>query len=155
MTLGLLVGRFGQMVRERNNHATAQPGPEHPAGGGPIDAIRTYVAHHLIPLALLARSDGSADAAEQQAILDHAADMLSKSGKPLSDADRAALKDHIEKFRPSLMQLDPALKRIEQEPPESIAALLQAAKNVVAADGKIDPAEARLLEELQRDLEKV
>ena len=143
----MFAGRFGQYVRDRHEPRTAQDSVEIPY---PLSQdTRDIIAHHLIPLGLLARADGDIAAAEQKAMCDHAIAMLAKSGHPTSDADIGKLKDYIASFRPSLMQLDPALHRIEREDADTKIAFLGAARAVVMADGRIDAAEARLLDELK------
>ncbi|HUB84620.1 MAG TPA: TerB family tellurite resistance protein [Rhizomicrobium sp.] len=151
MSLGLLVGRFGAFVRDQHDAIAAAPTAQIEE---PLAHERQMIAHHMIPLALLARSDGNSDVAEQAAMLDHALTVLRMKGETVPDAGRAALKTYIAALRPSLVQLDPALKRLEHEPPETIAALLDAAKKVMMADGATDEAETHLLEEMQKDLAK-
>jgi tellurite resistance protein len=109
----------------------------------------------VIPLALLSRADGDFADGEKQAILDHCLMLLKENGTPASDVDRAALEDYIANCRPSLMQLDPALKRLERESPQALAAMLEAAKAVMEADGRLDPAEERLMAELREELSKL
>ena len=151
MSLGLLVGRFGSFVREQHE-AMVTSTPDEIAE--PLAHERQMIAHHMIPLALLARSDGNTDLTEQAAMLDHALAVLAAKGETIGDADRAALKSYIAALRPSLVQLDPALKRLEHESPQAIAGLLDAARKVMEADGIIDPAEAHLLDEMKRELTK-
>jgi tellurite resistance protein len=151
MSLGLLVGRFGSFVREQHDAiATAPTAPIEE----PLAHERQMIAHHMIPLALLARSDGNSDVAEQAAMLDHAIAILKMKGETVGEADRAALKTYIASLEPSLVQLDPALKRLEHGSPQEMAALLDAARKVMMADGTVDAAEAHLLDELQQELAK-
>ena len=153
MSSGVLVGRFGQYVRDHHREPVTAPAPE---ATYPLpQETREAISHHLIPLALLARADGNADAAEQAAILDHLVAVLTKTGHAVGDADRTKLKDYIAGFRPSLMQLDPALHRLDREDSDSKIAFLGAARAVVMADGRTDPAEARLLDELKLEFAKV
>jgi tellurite resistance protein len=154
MSLGLLVGRFGQFVREQHEAPALEAGPEVPFPDD-LARLRGVVSHHVIPLALLARADGDFAQSERQAILDHCLALLEDNGTPASDADRAALEDYIATFRPSLMQLDPALKRLEREPPETVAAMFAAATAVIEADGRCDPAQARLIAEMREELSKL
>jgi hypothetical protein len=148
----MFAGRFGQYVRDRHEPRTAQDSAEIPY---PLpQETRDVIAHHLIPLALLARADGDIAAAEQKAMLDHAVAMLAKSGHPVRDADMGKLKDYIAGFRPSLLQLDPALHRIEREDTDTKIAFLLAARAVANADGKITDGEARLLDELKLEFAK-
>ena len=153
MSSGVLVGRFGPFVRDYHEPRPVQTSPETPY---PLpQETREAIAHHLIPLALLARADGDECAAEQQAILDHVVALLTKTGHAVSDADKAKLKDYIAGFQPTLMQLDPALHRLDHEDTDSKIAFLGAARAVVMADGRTDPAEAHLLEELKLEFAKV
>jgi tellurite resistance protein len=152
MTLGLLVGRFGEFVRDQHD---TPPAPQQESAFSPTESrIREAVDHHLIPLALLSRSDGKVDPSELDAMFDHAVAVMSKKGASLSESDRAALKEHIASFRPTLMQLDPALHRLEHESPEAVSSLLDAAKKVMMADGRLDPAEQKLLDEMRDELTK-
>ena len=151
MSLGLLVGRFGSFVRDQHDAIAAAPTAQIEE---PLAHERQMIAHHMIPLALLARSDGNSDVAEQAAMLDHALAILKMKGETVADADRAALKTYIASLKPSLVQLDPALKRLEHGSPQEMAALLDAARKVMMADGTVDAAEAHLLDELQQELAK-
>jgi len=148
----MFAGRFGQYVRDRHEPRAAQDSAEIPY---PLSQeTRDIITHHLIPLGLLARADGDIATAEQKAMCDHAVAMLAKSGHPVKDADVGKLKDYIAGFRPSLMQLDPALHRIEREDTDTKIAFLGAARAVVMADGRVDAAEARLLDELKLEFAK-
>jgi hypothetical protein len=148
----MFAGRFGQYVRDRHEPRTAQDPAEIPY---PLpQETRDVIAHHLIALALLARADGDIAAAEQKPMLDHAVAMLAKTGHPVRDADMGKLRDYIAGFRPSLLQLDPALQRIEREDADTKIAFLLAARAVVMADGRVDPAEAHLLDELKLEFAK-
>ena len=150
MSYGVLVDRFGEFVRERHtpvSHAIAPtPFPE------TLQAEREIIAHHLIPLALLARADGDFAASEQHTIVEHCLTLLERIGVKPSAADRTTLESYVTSFRPTLMQLDPALRKLEKDSPGSIAALLCAARKVMDADGKIDPAETELLDDLRAEL---
>ena len=152
MTYGLLVGRFGNLVREQNEATPTAPA-QAPFPGA-LEAEREIIAHHLIPLTLLSRADGDYAESERRIVVDHCLSLLERIGVRPSAGDRATLENYVAGFRPSLMQLDPALKRLEQESPETIGAFLSAAKMVMEADGQCDPAETRLLDELQQELTK-
>ena len=91
MTLGFLVGRFGDFVREQHDAPQdSAPQREFPDA---LSHIREVCSHHLIPLALLARADGQSDASEQKAILDYCAMLMDKSGSKLTDAERSVFRD--------------------------------------------------------------
>ncbi|HEY7976728.1 MAG TPA: hypothetical protein VID67_00930 [Rhizomicrobium sp.] len=148
----MFAGRFGQYVRDRHETRAAQDSAEIPY---PLpQETREVITHHLIPLGLLARADGDIAAAEQKAMIDHAVALLAKSGHPVNEADLGKLKDYIAGFRPSLMQLDPALHRIEREDVGTKIAFLGAAHAVANADGRITDGEARLLDELKLEFAK-
>jgi tellurite resistance protein len=150
MTYGVLVGRFGGLVREQ--HVTTPSAPEPAPFPDALQAEREVIAHHLIPLALMARADGEYAESERRVIVDHCLSLLERIGVKPSASDRATLENYVSGFRPSLVQLDPALKKLEHESAESLSALLTAAKKLMEADGKIDPAEAKLLDELRVQL---
>jgi tellurite resistance protein len=151
MSLGLLVGRFGSFVRDQHDEMASAPAAPIEE---PLAHERQMIAHHMIPLALLSRADGNSDVAEQAAMLDHAVAVLKMKGEAVPDADLAALKAYIAAMKPSLVQLDAALHRLEKETPQEITALLDAAKKVMMADGNLDPAETHLLDEMQHELTK-
>jgi len=148
----MFAGRFGQYVRDKHEPRIAQDSTEIPY---PLSQeTRDIITHHLIPLGLLARADGDIASAEQKAMIDHAVAMLAKSGHSVSGDEMGKLKDYIAGFRPSLMQLDPALHRIEREDADTKIAFLGAARAVANADGKITDGEARLLDELKLEFAK-
>jgi len=147
MSLGLLVGSFGDLVRMRAN---APEAPElAPEANFPPDfaALRETLAHHLIPLALLARSDGDFADAERNVIIEHCAAIGG-----LDPAQRKMIDDYLRNTKPALTQLDPALRRLEKEDPRNIKSLIDAAERLIRADGRIDEAETRLLQRMRAEL---
>ena len=151
MSLGVLVGRFGDFVRE-------QPMPAEPAPTpfpNDLKHIREAAGHHLVLLALLARADGEEAASEQDVIVSHCLAFANGAGHKPSDAEKAALADYVARFKPALTQLDLALKRLAHDSKSDIAALITAAQAVVDADGVRRPAEVKLLAELQDDLARL
>jgi hypothetical protein len=80
--------------------------------------------------------------------------VLANSGHALNDADRERLKTYIAGFRPTLMQLDPSLHRLDHDTYENKIAFLDASRALVNADGRIDAAETRLLDELKLEFAK-
>jgi hypothetical protein len=84
----MFAGRFGQYVRDRHGPRAAQDSAEIPY---PLPQdTRDIIAHHLIPLALLARADGDIASAEQKAMLDHAVAMLAKVHHSVSGDEMAS-----------------------------------------------------------------
>ena len=150
MTLGLLVGRFGTFVRENHTPAPAPP-PESPFPQH-LNQLREKVAHHLIPLVLIARSDREFLDSERDVIVKHCILVAANAGVALDGSETESLDDYLDGYYPTLMQLEPALHRLGHCEHAEVASLLDAAQAVIAADGKVTPEEARLLAELQEDL---
>lgn len=148
----LFSGRFGQYVRDRHEPCEEPIAPE--AVYPLAQETREILTPHLIPLALLARADGSVAETEQNVMFDHAMAVLAAAGHPVAEADGAKLRDLIAGFRPTLLQLDPALHRLDRESTGSKIAFLTAARAIVLADGRVDAAEARLLDELKLEFAK-
>ena len=153
MTLGLLVGRFGTFVRETHvPQGDSTPVPPFPAS---LNHLRDAVGHHLIPLVLIARSDGEFEPRERDAIVTHCVTLAGIKGLELDSSDTVEFVEYVESYRPSLMQLDPALKRLEHGSHGELAALVAAARAVVEADGVIRPEETRFLDQLNEELKRL
>ena len=150
MALGVLVGRFGPFVRERHDPPAVMEGPT-PVFSEDLQGLHRDYAHHIIPLSLLSRADGEAAAAEQKVIVDHCLALARAAGRPASDREAAALTTYVAGFRPTLLQLDPALNRLEHEPHANVAAFLAAVQAVIEADGVTRPEEARFLANLKQE----
>lgn len=149
MALGALIDHFGQFVRERHDPLPAAPNPaEFPPE---LTELHRNFGHHVILLGLLARSDGEFAPAESNIIVGHCLQLASRAG-PVSEGARKALDAYVGCFRPSLVQLDPALRRLSHDPPADIAALLGAAQALIEADGVTRPEETRFLEGLKKGL---
>ena len=151
MTLGLLVGRFGNFVRECHvpSQQAIEPDIAFPAS---IAHLREAVGHHMIPLVLLARADGDFADSERAVIVKHCLSMAQLKGLEGADGDGPTLSKYLASYRPTLVQLDPALHRLERGTQEEIAALFKTAQTVVDADGERKPEEVRLLAELHDEL---
>jgi hypothetical protein len=153
MALGLLVGRFGTFVREAHS-AGGGDAPVAPAAfPGPLNHVRDAVSHHLIPLLLLARSDNDFSPQERDVIVAHCVALARGTGVEIGDALTVDFSDYVGTFRPTLMQLDPALSRLEKAPHAEVGALLAAARAVIDADGVVRPEETRFLAELSEELD--
>lgn len=152
MSLGLLVGRFGNIVRDQisiqHDFIPDDPFPEQ------LKRMRGEFIHHLIPLVLLSRVDGSYVESERETILAHCLALAAKSRLTVEDVERDALAAYIAEFRPTFAQLEPALKVIEAESVESVAGLIAAARAVVDADGTRRASELRLLADLEHELKE-
>ncbi len=148
MTMGLLVGSFGDLVRMRNAIApgTQEPAKEH-AFPAELAALRERFGHHIVLLALLARSDGDFADSERIVIIEHCVALAG-----LDARGRASVHDYLRDYRPALAQLDPALKRLEADEHSNINMLVDSAERLIRADGRVDPAERGLLDRMRHEL---
>lgn len=148
--LGGLVEIFGGFVREvyvPMEAIDAQVGfpPE-------LHDLRDAVGHHLIPLLLLARADRECAPCEFEIVVAHCTAFARQRGVACDERKAAAFRDYAASFRPSLMQLDPALAQFARCEPGEFAALLNAAQELVASDGASKPEEMRFLAQLRQRL---
>jgi uncharacterized membrane protein YebE (DUF533 family) len=150
MSLGLLVGRFGSFVRETHvPQADSTPLPPFPDS---LNHLREAVGHHLIPLVLIARSDGDFEQREREVIVTHCVTFARSRGLELDGAGTIEFVEYIESYRPNLVQLDPALTRLERGSHDEMVALVAAARAVIEADGVVRPEETRFLDQLNEEL---
>lgn len=151
--LGILVETFGNFVREIHippEEIEAQVGfPRE------LHDLRDAVGHHLIPLLLLARTDRNFVPSEFDVIVTHCLTFAERRGVACDGTRVAAFRDYVDTFRPALMQLDPAMERLCQCEHGEFAALVEAAKNLVAADGVSRPEEVQFLGRLQDKLSQL
>jgi tellurite resistance protein len=101
---------------------------------------------------LIARSDGEFEQRERDAIVTHCVTFARSRGLELDGTGTIEFVEYVENYRPHLMQLDPALKRLEHGSHEEMAALIAAARAVIEADGIIRPEETRFLDQLNEEL---
>ena len=86
MSLGVLVGRFGEFVSEQAPAAETAPVTQEvfPAD---LTHIRDALNHHIVPLLLLARADGETAPVEREAILRYCIARANAGGLMLSMAE--------------------------------------------------------------------
>jgi tellurite resistance protein len=150
MSLGLLVGRFGNFLLEQPVVPTeAWPEPSFP---GELERLRGQFGHHLVLLMLLSRADGEAALQERQVILDFYLAESRKAGKPATATEAAELGDYLRDLRPTTAQFGPAIRRLEDAEKDEVVALVAAAIAVVDADGARRAREVEFLAELSREL---
>jgi hypothetical protein len=153
MTLGLLVGRFGHYVRENYvPPVQMEPASEFPDS---LNHLREATGHHLIPLVLIAHADGDFAPSERDVIVAHCTSFARSRGISINGQDTRVFAEYIEDYRPTLVQLDPALMRLSHATHDEIVALIEAARAVVNADGITRPEEARLLDEMSEELARL
>jgi len=150
MSFGLLVGRFGTFVRETHvaivSDEVAIPFPDE------LNQIRLAIAHHLIPLTLLARCDGDFAPQERDAIVAHCVTVAARRGVDVDSRRTALFTDYVADYRPSLMQLDQAIARLAESSRAELLELVEAARAVVDADGVTRDEEKRFLLTLGEEL---
>jgi hypothetical protein len=161
MTVGILVQRFGAHIRnsyssyelDADVHTQADKADqEFPAD---LRSMRDSVAHHLILLVLLARSDNDFDHRERDVIVEHCIAVARRRGIALTDDHNGQFAEYVSAFRPSLIQLDPALSALIHAPHQEVGELMRAAQNVIAADGVTRSEELHFIAELNADLEAI
>jgi tellurite resistance protein len=153
MSLGLLVGRFGNYVRETYvPPVQALPEEDFPDS---LNHVREAAGHHLIPLILIAHADGDFAPSERDVIVTHCVTLAQSRGLEINGKDTLAFSDYVQDFRPTLVQLEPALHRLSHSPHEEIVLLIDAARAVVQADGVTRPEETRLLQEMSEELARL
>lgn len=150
MSLGILVGRFGAFVREA--HVAAADDHQHVEFPNDLNVLREAVGHHLIPLMLLARSDGEFAPQECEVVVAHCIDQARRQGIEVDPGRAQLFSDYVATYRPTLMQLDPALARLSHSAHQEVLNLVCAAQAVIEADGVVRPEETKLLTELNEDL---
>jgi hypothetical protein len=155
MALGILVRQFGDFVKERHDAPVTETSvPEAPMPDA-LHRLREVCGHHAIPLMLLSRIDGDSAPSEQKAIVNHCMGLLARAGLAPGAGEQKSLADYVASLRPTLLQLDPALKQIEHEGTDAVHRMIAAAIQVLEADGKRDPAEVKFLNSLSEDLAKL
>ena len=147
MSMGLLVGHFRELAVLRNDASVASAPVQEENFSPELIDLRERLGHHLIPLALLARSDGKFAEAERNVIIEHCERLCG-----LDAEERGMLDDYLRQSRPALTQLDSALHRLEAESSSNINNLIDAAERLIRADGHIDEAEQRLLDRMRAEL---
>lgn len=153
MTVEKLVDEFGEFLRKRACAAGIE-GPSMPFPER-VERLRAAISHHLIPLLLLARADRIFDASERDVILDHCQALARKHGMPMDVADREALGEYMAVFRPTLMQLAPALAHVARDGREDFADLIATAQRVMDADGARCAGETIFLDRLKARLSEI
>ncbi len=150
MSFGLLVGRFGDFLREQPPEPIDY-GPEEPFPDQ-LERLREHFGHHIVLLMLLSRSDGETVPQERQVILEHCLDRARKGGIQATAAEAAELGDYLRDLRPIMAQFEPAIRRLEEGSKDELIAVVAAAIALVDADGMRRPREVEFLTELKREL---
>lgn len=131
----------------------AQPRKTPDRSEKPGMAQRRAARDGLRVLAALARSDGAMAPGELAVILDYIKERCSRTGVPVTDADRSALAGYLKRQYPTADVLDECLARLERESVEEQRLLVRSAIALADADGVHHDAEFALLAELQQRLD--
>ncbi|MFG1418883.1 WYL domain-containing protein [Xanthobacter sp. V0B-10] len=111
------------------------------------DRIRTIANRSgVVLLVALALADGDMGAAEADEIRFYCARVCAASGLDLTGAERERLAAYLARLRPTPESVDRALDTLLAGEREATAALLKAGLRVIAADGRLEAAEAELLD---------
>src|ERR1700722_8804285 len=145
-----LVGRFGTFVRE-SYVAVVVDEPASPFLYE-LNHMRHAIAHHLIPLSLLARCDGDFAPQERGVIVAHCVTVAGRRRIEMDLPKTALLAEYVAEFRRSLLQLDPAIARLAESSHAELLELVEAAHAVVDADGVTRDEEKRFLMTLGAEL---
>lgn len=114
--------------------------------------ILNIVRADAVLLAAMSRSDGSVRPVETDAAVDHLSYIIEHEGEFLSGKDVGRIWHHVHSLRPGLQAIDRALGDLSSRSPDRIKRLIMAAVAVMDADGQRHQAEARMLNELAREL---
>jgi hypothetical protein len=150
MSLGMFAARFGDFVRDTHIPVDdSEPGEF----SHDLHDLRDAVGHHLIPLLLIARSDRDFAQSERDVIVSYCAATAARHGFEFKDTHAASLHDYITSYRPTLMQLDTAIARLEHGNHDEFVALVDAARELVEVDGVSRSEELKFLSRLQDELQ--
>jgi hypothetical protein len=147
-SLANLVERLVAYLRQKPAPApgTPLPPPED------LDRVFDSFAHHLVALALTARSDGRIAASERDAIFRHCANRARAKGREMSTAEEIALADYLRRYRPAMDEVGPMLTVLKRDTKDEILDLIGVAHEVIRADGALRLEEVAYLTSLRHDL---
>ena len=128
--------------------------PTAPIATAPDDLAHVLDAlgHHIVVLTLVARADDDILDKERQVIFRYCVDRAARTGHPLTVGERQALQDYLSTFYPPLELLEDALERLKYDSKDDLAALLEAAHEVIGADHIFRVDEVSFLLSLRHDL---
>jgi hypothetical protein len=151
MSLGVLVGRFGEFLSELSPVEQADARPEEHFAGA-LMRVRERFNHHIIPLILLANSDGETVEPERVVILRYCLERAGDYAIAVTSEEEEALMSYLRSFRPTQAQLGAAVSRLKRESRRDILSLVAAAQALVDADRERRAREVDFLAKLSRDL---
>ena len=149
-TLAALVDDLVVYLRDQHKLQVAtHPHPLPPEG---LERVFDSFGHHLVALALVARSDDKVAGEEREVILGHCKSRALLAGLEMTPQEEHLLEDYLRHFLPMLKQLIPALDQLKHDTKAEIADLISAAHTLVEADGAVRLQEVTYLASLQDSL---
>lgn len=120
----------------------------------PVAAERFINKHaaDFVLLKLMAGIDGEVHAMENVAINDHVAKLWLQEDTPISSEHMTHVYNWIDRLAPEQRDYAAAVDAVMKKPPKDMARLLLSMKAVLEADGRHDPRETALLDQLCIDL---
>jgi hypothetical protein len=145
--LAALVDELVIYLRDQHKlQETTHPHPLPPEG---LERVFDTFGHHLVALALVARSDDKVAVQEREVILLHCKSRALSAGLEMKPDEEDALEEYLRRFLPTLKQLIPALDGLKRDTKPEIAGLIAAAHALVEADGTVRLREVAYLASLQ------
>jgi len=146
-TLAALVDDLVTYLRGQHTlQETTHPHPLPPEG---LERVFDAFGHHLVALAVVARSDDKVASEERDVILHHCKSRALSVKLELTPGEEQMLEDYLRHFLPTLKQLIPTLGQLKHDTKAEIAGLIAAAHALVEADVAVRLQEAAYLASLQ------
>jgi len=146
-TLAALVEDLVTYLRDQHElQETTHPHPLPPEG---LERVFDTFGHHLVALALVARSDDKVAVQEREVILRHCKSRALLAGLEMTPEEEQVLEDYLRQFLPTLKQLIPTLDQLKHDTKAEIAGLIADAHALVEADGTVRLREVAYLASLQ------
>lgn len=101
----------------------------------PLTRIRQTFTPHMMALARLCHNDSGFSRDEQGIIFEHCLKLARDADRPINEGEKRTLKQFLKTLKPIKLFLGPAMRALQEDRPERIAALLSAADEVINADG--------------------
>ena len=153
MSIQSLLSRFGAFIRGLYT-LPPQAGPEVPFPFR-LRSQEITIGHHLVPLIMLARSDGELSEGERDVIVAHCQVLSTRRGQRLNPQELTDLETYIGHLAPDLAVLDPALRRLESGGHDELADLFSAAHRVILVDDIVKAGELNQLVDIMEQLDRL
>lgn len=115
--------------------------------------LRQQLGHDLTLLAAMAESDGQISMTESDAIVQYVRRRADVFGMEVDEARVQKVLGLVRRLRPTEAQIRAAIDEIGERSPKAQLDILTACREIMLADGEVHGSEARLLEQIQSDLQ--